>query len=637
MESSPAENLTSSQPATTLYDIEKPHNNDVLCGRGVTTNRHPGNEKFRALVGLNKELYVTSTKRQKMAISRSIVEAVRCMNPPGRFLEKSPDTGLYSDIGDKKAIEKTSQALRDGAASLRKQLSEDLGDPDFLSAVFDVETKDGVEGADKDKVKPLRPIKKPVPVKKGHRRVKSTPDAFTTARIKHVVKRLTKQPSDLPPISSILPTSPKSHPDSPLSAPRRPLGGSSSQFNIDEDTWIPTCFAGNSGKFTIPSPAPVQASNEPPPENNRHPFLGRSNSFERSYSHDRSTPPLAMWSSSPGRHRHPLSPSTSYPPPPPPRGPMSPGSSQLPPLSPGERRVWSPGMHYQSSPAPPAHYPHPGWRSSPNAYQQSQNGRELSVPHLSGGPGPQHPSDQPYQYTDYMAQHTSHNHYHHPLTAAAPYTHSGGMSPMRSGVPLSPVIRRYSPDPLRQNSGEFPPLTPPKEFCPPPSPSRPRPPTSELAVSEPKVTSPTVNKNEPKKEPEPIPERSGCENAYVGNVFIEISGLDETRSDSTFKPAVECVYSAGPVERDTATADMAFGNSSEQDAKLEQHLAGNVPGTSEFYMADNEEFVGADDLSLSPLPYGNNESFLEITDDLLRLPIAPVGPADTEMPSQRAL
>lgn len=95
-----------------------------------------------------------------MAISRSIVEAVRCMNPPGRFLEKSPDTGLYSDIGDKKAIEKTSQALRDGAASLRKQLSEDLGDPDFLSAVFDVETKDGVDGADKDKVKPLKPIKK---------------------------------------------------------------------------------------------------------------------------------------------------------------------------------------------------------------------------------------------------------------------------------------------------------------------------------------------------------------------------------------------------------------------------------------------------------------------------------------------
>ena len=35
-------------------NIENPHHNDVLCGRGVTTNRHPGNESFRSLVGLNK-------------------------------------------------------------------------------------------------------------------------------------------------------------------------------------------------------------------------------------------------------------------------------------------------------------------------------------------------------------------------------------------------------------------------------------------------------------------------------------------------------------------------------------------------------------------------------------------------------
>ncbi len=64
------------------------------------------------------------------------------MDPPGRFLEKNNETGLWSDIGDKKAIEKTSQALRDGAASLRKQLSEDLGDPDFLSAVFDMDSSE---------------------------------------------------------------------------------------------------------------------------------------------------------------------------------------------------------------------------------------------------------------------------------------------------------------------------------------------------------------------------------------------------------------------------------------------------------------------------------------------------------------
>ena len=74
-----------------------------------------------------------------MSISRSIVEAVRSLDPPGRFLEKNPDTGLWSEIGHKKAVEKTSQALRDGAASLRKQLSADLGDPEFFNAVFDLE------------------------------------------------------------------------------------------------------------------------------------------------------------------------------------------------------------------------------------------------------------------------------------------------------------------------------------------------------------------------------------------------------------------------------------------------------------------------------------------------------------------
>ena len=75
-----------------------------------------------------------------MAISRSIVEAVRSLNPPGRFLDKDPSTGLWSDIGHKRAVEKTSQALRDGAATLRKQLSADLGDPDFLNAVFNDDT-----------------------------------------------------------------------------------------------------------------------------------------------------------------------------------------------------------------------------------------------------------------------------------------------------------------------------------------------------------------------------------------------------------------------------------------------------------------------------------------------------------------
>ncbi|GAX24787.1 hypothetical protein FisN_18Lh135 [Fistulifera solaris] len=179
-----------------LTDIEELTAHDVLCGRGVTTNKWAGNEQFRSLVGLNKELYVTSTKRQKMAISRSIVDAVRSMNPPGRFLEKNMDTGLWNDIGNRKAIEKTSQALRDGAATLRKQLSADLGDPEFLSAVFDMEAATRNKAASPAASKEKEKVVKAKPnVKKGIRRTMSSPDvaSSTTMKEKSVMKRAIKR------------------------------------------------------------------------------------------------------------------------------------------------------------------------------------------------------------------------------------------------------------------------------------------------------------------------------------------------------------------------------------------------------------------------------------------------------------
>ena len=45
---------------------------------------------------------------------RLIVEAMRNLSPPGRFLEKDVSTGSGSDIGDKKAVEHTRRAFRNG-------------------------------------------------------------------------------------------------------------------------------------------------------------------------------------------------------------------------------------------------------------------------------------------------------------------------------------------------------------------------------------------------------------------------------------------------------------------------------------------------------------------------------------------
>eukprot|EP00814_Leptocylindrus_danicus_P003624 CAMPEP_0116035154 /NCGR_PEP_ID=MMETSP0321-20121206/20130_1 /TAXON_ID=163516 /ORGANISM="Leptocylindrus danicus var. danicus, Strain B650" /LENGTH=482 /DNA_ID=CAMNT_0003511795 /DNA_START=393 /DNA_END=1841 /DNA_ORIENTATION=+ len=101
--------------------IVTPHPHDVLCGRGGATNNHVGNANYRKLVNHNKRLYITCPKRHKIIVSRSIVEAVRRQNPSGRFLIKEGD-GMWYDIGHQKALEKTSQALREGATEIRKEL-----------------------------------------------------------------------------------------------------------------------------------------------------------------------------------------------------------------------------------------------------------------------------------------------------------------------------------------------------------------------------------------------------------------------------------------------------------------------------------------------------------------------------------
>mmetsp|Transcript_46190 Transcript_46190/g.70647 ORF Transcript_46190/g.70647 Transcript_46190/m.70647 type:complete len:875 (-) Transcript_46190:72-2696(-) len=86
---------------------------DILCGRGGLTNHHQGNKRFRDIVALHRPDYVRAPKIQKPSVARVIVRAIRNGDPPGRFLKKDDKTGKWIDIGDKKAAEKTSQALRE--------------------------------------------------------------------------------------------------------------------------------------------------------------------------------------------------------------------------------------------------------------------------------------------------------------------------------------------------------------------------------------------------------------------------------------------------------------------------------------------------------------------------------------------
>ena len=93
---------------------------DVLSGRGGGTNVHPGNRQFRDLINLHRRAYLKARKNDKPAISRAIVRSIRENN--GRFLKKDEKSGLWFEIGDDAAREKTSQALRQRAPEMRKLL-----------------------------------------------------------------------------------------------------------------------------------------------------------------------------------------------------------------------------------------------------------------------------------------------------------------------------------------------------------------------------------------------------------------------------------------------------------------------------------------------------------------------------------
>ncbi len=100
--------------------ISVPHSNDVLCGRGKIINAHPGNVHFRSIVNGLKFEYVMSRKSDKKVFANVIVETIRILKPPGRFLKQDKESGQWYDIGEKSTLAKTRQALREGAPVIEK-------------------------------------------------------------------------------------------------------------------------------------------------------------------------------------------------------------------------------------------------------------------------------------------------------------------------------------------------------------------------------------------------------------------------------------------------------------------------------------------------------------------------------------
>jgi len=113
---------------------------DVLCGRGAGVNRHPGNIVFRKLVAAHRREYKNAiTKKLKSTISRSIVNDIRAKG--GRFLRRAKlryndshaiasdtDSFVWVEVNAEKAVEKTSQALRESESEQLPTRVETLQD-----------------------------------------------------------------------------------------------------------------------------------------------------------------------------------------------------------------------------------------------------------------------------------------------------------------------------------------------------------------------------------------------------------------------------------------------------------------------------------------------------------------------------
>jgi len=96
-------------------DIRHPHDHDVLMGRGNFVNYHPGNLYFRNLIKKHFVQYVSSCKNEKPKYANLIIDEVGMRSPPGRFLRQDFDTKMWNCVDHKKALDKTRQALREGA------------------------------------------------------------------------------------------------------------------------------------------------------------------------------------------------------------------------------------------------------------------------------------------------------------------------------------------------------------------------------------------------------------------------------------------------------------------------------------------------------------------------------------------
>ena len=105
--------------------IVNPSSNDVLFGKGHNIHNHSGNQQYRRIVDDKKRIYAMATKTvDKRTIANQVLQTIRRLNPPGRFLKKDQD-GKYYEQDDNMVVTKIKQALRENLPARRDRIQVD--------------------------------------------------------------------------------------------------------------------------------------------------------------------------------------------------------------------------------------------------------------------------------------------------------------------------------------------------------------------------------------------------------------------------------------------------------------------------------------------------------------------------------
>lgn len=103
----------------------------MLNGRGVKIASHMGNLRFRAQIKqMRDDRYCENfSSSEKKALARIIIDQIKSLNPPGRFLKRHGNDGPWIELSKMEAEKKTKQALRDCNRTDRTGYAEQVATP----------------------------------------------------------------------------------------------------------------------------------------------------------------------------------------------------------------------------------------------------------------------------------------------------------------------------------------------------------------------------------------------------------------------------------------------------------------------------------------------------------------------------